>query len=111
MKTLITFVVLLALIALGAVLGAAAQAKPAPLELRPVAFSADDSTINTGASGASLESEYFRALKHGSLEITEASQAQPSITEVIDHIQRRQVRSSVTLERGAGSPSGKYTIS
>jgi hypothetical protein len=54
MKALIAVAVLLAL-------GATAQAKVAPLERQMVAISADDSTINSGPSGAMLESNYFRA--------------------------------------------------
>jgi hypothetical protein len=54
MKGLIAFGLILAL-------GATAQAKFAPLERQMVAISADDSTINTGASGAMLESDYFSA--------------------------------------------------
>jgi hypothetical protein len=59
MKSLITFAMILALGAL--VLGAAVQAKPAPLDLRVVALSAEDTAIDSGPSGASLESDYFRA--------------------------------------------------
>ena len=54
MKALITGAVLLAL-------GATAQAKLPPLERQVVAISADDSTIDSGPSGAMLESSYFRA--------------------------------------------------
>jgi len=54
MKILITFAVLLAI-------GVTAQAKPAPFELRPVAFSVEDTVIDSGPSGGSLESDYFRA--------------------------------------------------
>jgi hypothetical protein len=54
MKALITFAMLLAL-------GATAQAKFAPLDRQMAALSADDSTINSGPSGATLESDYFTA--------------------------------------------------
>ena len=54
MKALVTIAMLLAL-------GAAAQTKPAPFELRPVAFSSDDTTVDIGPSGATLESNYFSA--------------------------------------------------
>jgi hypothetical protein len=44
-----------------AVLVAAAQAKPSPMQAQPSAFRPDDLTIATGASGATLEQDYFRA--------------------------------------------------
>ena len=40
---------------------AMAAAKPSPLETQYAAVSADDTTINTGASGAMLEAAYFHA--------------------------------------------------
>jgi len=43
------------------VLGTAAQAIPAPVELQPIAVSPDDLTIAAGPAGASLERDYFRA--------------------------------------------------
>ena len=51
----------LVIVATVLVLGAAAQAKPAPLDLRPIAPPAEDVTIATGPAGATLESNYFRA--------------------------------------------------
>jgi len=54
MKILITFAMVVAL-------GAAAQAKPAPLDPRPISLSTDDAAIATGPAGATLESNYFRA--------------------------------------------------
>ncbi len=54
MKALVGLAVLLAL-------GATAQAKPVPVESQPVAISVDDSAIASGAAGAMLESDYFRA--------------------------------------------------
>jgi hypothetical protein len=39
----------------------AAQAKPAPLENPDTAIASDDSTIDSGPSGAMLESSYFNA--------------------------------------------------
>jgi len=54
MRALFIFVMILGLCA-------TAQAKPAPLNLRPVALSVDDNVIDTGPSGASLESNYFNA--------------------------------------------------
>jgi hypothetical protein len=42
-------------------LGAAAQAKLAPLEPQPVAISPDDLAISTGVAAATLEQDYFRA--------------------------------------------------
>jgi len=51
MKTLITLAVLLTL-------GATAQAKPAPFELRPLAISANDTTLDSNPSG---EVSYFGA--------------------------------------------------
>jgi hypothetical protein len=57
MKVVAAFVVLLAL-------GAAAQGKPVPVAAQAIAVSfndsADDSAINIGAAGATLESNYFR---------------------------------------------------
>ena len=54
MKAAIALVALLAL-------GATAQAKLAPLELQMASISADDTTIESGPSGAGLESDYFHA--------------------------------------------------
>lgn len=54
MKTLIA-------IALLFVIGVAAQAKLAPVDPQPVAFSPDDLAISTEAPGALLEQDYFRA--------------------------------------------------
>ncbi len=54
MKALVGLAVLLAL-------GATAQAKPVPVESQPVAISAGDSAIASGAAGAMFESDYFRA--------------------------------------------------
>lgn len=54
MKTAIALLLLFAL-------GAAAQAKLAPVDPQPVAHSADDLTISTGPAGATLEQDYFRA--------------------------------------------------
>lgn len=52
-----------ALIAAAALLafGATAEAKFAPPERQMAAIAAEDSTIDTGASGAMLESDYFSA--------------------------------------------------
>jgi hypothetical protein len=57
MKASMTAAVLLGLFAYGA----QAQAKPAPIEARLAVASRDDSTINTGPSGAMMESNYFNA--------------------------------------------------
>jgi hypothetical protein len=54
MKNLIAIAVLVSL-------GASAQAKPAPFEIRPLAISANDTVIQSGPAGAMLESDYFRA--------------------------------------------------
>ena len=54
MKAIIIFATLLAL-------GATTQAKLAPLERQLASISADDATIESGPSGAALESDYFRA--------------------------------------------------
>jgi hypothetical protein len=54
MKTLIAFAGLLAL-------GATAHANFAPAKLQPVAISVNEWAIETGPSGAMLESDYFRA--------------------------------------------------
>ena len=59
MKALLAFVTILALGAL--LLAGAANATFAPLDLRPAALSSIDTTIDSGPSGASLESNYFRA--------------------------------------------------
>jgi hypothetical protein len=48
-------------IALLFMMGATAQAKLAPVDPQPVAFSPDDSAISTEAPGAMLEQNYFRA--------------------------------------------------
>jgi hypothetical protein len=58
MKPSVTGVLLLA-----ASLGftAAAQAKPAPLDSLATPVALDDSTIDSGPSGAMLESSYFNA--------------------------------------------------
>ena len=58
MKALLTYALFFAL-AMAA--QGAAQGKPAPFELRALALSANDTTIDSGPSGASLESNYFRA--------------------------------------------------
>ena len=42
-------------------LGVTAQAKPAPVETQTVAMLSEDSTIDSGPSGAMLESNYFHA--------------------------------------------------
>ena len=42
-------------------LGAAAQAKPAPIEPQQLASSTEDASMFAGAAGAMLESDYFRA--------------------------------------------------
>lgn len=52
--------ILLAL-ALMVSLGAAAQAKPAPLDPSPRDLMAEETAISVGAAGAMLESDYFRA--------------------------------------------------
>jgi hypothetical protein len=54
MNALVTLAMLLAL-------SASAQAKLAPLDVRPVALSTDDTVIDTGPASAALESDYFRA--------------------------------------------------
>lgn len=54
MKNLIVLVLFLAL-------GAAAQAKLAPVDPHQVAISADDMAIATGPAGSTLERDYFRA--------------------------------------------------
>jgi hypothetical protein len=41
--------------------GATAMSKPAPVEPQLVAMSPDDLAIATGAAGATLERDYFRA--------------------------------------------------
>lgn len=46
-------------------LGAAAQAKLAPVGPPPVAISPDDVAISMGAAGATFEPEYFRAPQPG----------------------------------------------
>jgi hypothetical protein len=53
MKHFIALALLLAL-------GAAAQAKLAPVEPQPAAISPDDLAISTGAAGATIEQDYFR---------------------------------------------------
>ena len=53
MKSFIALALLLAL-------GAAAQAKPAPVEPQPAAISPADLAIRTGADGATFEQDYFR---------------------------------------------------
>ena len=52
-----------ALIAVAVILafGAAAQAKPAPIEAETITMPVDDMAIDSGASGTSLEADYFRA--------------------------------------------------
>src|SRR5471030_1499995 len=54
MKKIIVLVMFLAL-------GAVAQGKLAPVEPQQIALSADDLAIATGAAGATLEQDYFRA--------------------------------------------------
>jgi hypothetical protein len=54
MKALLAFAVILALCA-------QAQARLAPIERDLAAMTVDDMAIDSGASGASLESDYFRA--------------------------------------------------
>ena len=54
MKQLIALALFLAV-------SAAAQAKLAPVEPQPAAFSPDDLTVLTGPVGATLEQNYFRA--------------------------------------------------
>src|ERR1700686_2959595 len=53
-KTIVVLVIFLAL-------GAVAQGKLAPVEPQQIALSADDLAIATGAAGATLEQDYFRA--------------------------------------------------
>ncbi len=48
-------------LALFLALGAAAQAKLAPVGPQPVAISPDDLAISAGAVGVTLEQNYFRA--------------------------------------------------
>jgi hypothetical protein len=57
MKAAITVALLLGLFACGA----QARAKPAPIEGRLVTASLDDTTIDSGPSGAMFESNYFNA--------------------------------------------------
>ena len=62
MKNFIALALLFALGALALIaLSAAAQANLAPLEPQQIATSADDLAIATGAAGATLEQDYFRA--------------------------------------------------
>jgi len=57
MKASITVALLLAPAFLAVT--ASAQGMPAPIEPQAISISLDDTTINTGPSGASLESNYF----------------------------------------------------
>jgi hypothetical protein len=52
---------LVALAMLLMTLSAAVQAKPAPLNVRPVALSTNDTVIDTGPASSKLEADYFRA--------------------------------------------------
>jgi len=54
MKRLIALALFLAV-------SAVAQAKLAPVELQPAAFSPDGLTVSIGPAGATLEQNYFRA--------------------------------------------------
>jgi hypothetical protein len=48
-------------LALLSAFGAAAQAKPTPVELQSPTIISDEATISTGPAGATLEQDYFRA--------------------------------------------------
>jgi len=62
MKNVIAFGLLFAIGAVALIaLGAAAQAKLAPVEPPPAAISPDDLAISTGAAAATFERDYFRA--------------------------------------------------
>lgn len=50
-------------LALFLTIGAAAQAKPTPVDPQPAAILADDLTISTGPTSATLEQDYFRAVQ------------------------------------------------
>jgi hypothetical protein len=62
MKTIIAFGLLFAIGAVALIaLGAAAQAKLAPVEPQPTAISPDNLAMSAGAAAATFEQDYFRA--------------------------------------------------